>query len=114
MGKSWTLKPDRSAILKSHKGAARGLALASEHLYGVAQSMAPIEEGILEKSGGPSVDEKNLRAAVTFDTPYAVKQHEDMTARHDSGRSAKYLEKAFNSEKDAVKQIIAKTISGEL
>ncbi len=114
MTKSWTFTPDRSALIRSHKGAARGLALAAEHVYGVAQSLAPIEEGTLERSGGPSTDDANLRAAVTFDTPYAVRQHEDMSLSHDAGRQAKYLEAAFTSEADAVRKIIAAAIRGEL
>lgn len=114
MGKSWTFKPDRSAILKSKKGAVRGLALAGEHILGVSNAKAPIEEGTLIRSGAASVDDKNLRGAVSYDTPYAVKQHEDMHLRHDAGRSAKFLEGAFNSEKAAVKQIIADAIKGEL
>lgn len=114
MGKSWTFKPDRSAILRSHKGAARGLALAAEHVLGVSNDQAPIEEGTLIRSGAPSVDEKNLVAAVSYDTPYSVRQHEDMHLRHDSGRNAKFLENAFNSEVGAVRNIIVKAIKGEL
>jgi hypothetical protein len=37
-----------------------------------------------------------------------------MTLKHDEGRNAKYLENAFNSEQDAVKQIIAAELRGEL
>lgn len=114
MGKSWTFKPDKSIKIRSMKGAARGLSLAAEHVLGEARKLVPIEEGTLERSGAASVDEKNLRAAVSFDTPYAVRQHEDMTLHHDNGRSAKYLERAFNAEKNAVKQIIADAIKGEL
>lgn len=114
MGKSWTFKADRSAVLKSHKGAARGLALAAEHILGEARKRVPIEEGTLERSGAASVDENDLRAAVSFDTPYAVKQHEDMHLHHDSGRSAKYLEIPMTTEAAAVKQIIADAIKGEL
>lgn len=114
MGKSWTFKPNRSIIARSHKGAVRGLALAGEHLLGEARKRVPIEEHILEESGAASVDEQNLRGAVSFDTPYAVRQHEDMHLRHDEGREAKYLENAFNAEQDAVAQIIAQAIKGEL
>lgn len=56
----------------------------------------PHETGDLQDSGQVSVEPGNLRAAVSYDTPYAVVQHEDMTLQHDAGRSAKYLETAMN------------------
>jgi len=114
MGKSWAFKPNKNVLIRSKKGAARGLALAGEHVLGEANKRVPIEEGTLTRSGVASVDEKKLRGAVSYDTPYAVKQHEDMHLQHDSGREPKYLENAFNAEADTVGKIIAKAIKGEL
>lgn len=115
MGKAWKYKPNKHVVTGVKKASSRGLALAAEHILGVAKQHAPVEEHILEESGFTSVDgQHSLRAAVSFDTPYAVKQHEDMTLKHDKGRTAKYLENAFNSEQDAVKQIIAAELRGEL
>jgi hypothetical protein len=114
MARSWSFKPNKIHVALSKKGAARGLAVAAELILGAAQAKVPIEEGTLERSGAASVDEENLRAAVSFDTPYAVKQHEDMTLHHDAGRSAKYLENAFNENLSAVQQVIAAEIRKEL
>lgn len=115
MSRAWRYKPNKNVVTGVKKASARGLGLAAEHILGVAKEQVPIEEHILEESGFTSVDgNRRLRAAVSFDTPYAVRQHEDMTARHDNGRNAKYLENAFNSEQDAVKQIIAAELRGEL
>ena len=114
MGKQWTFKPNKSVKIRSKKGAARGIAIAAEHILGEAKKRVPIEEHILEESGAASVDEKKLRGAVSFDTPYAVRQHEDLGLKHDKGREAKYLENAFNAEADAVGKIIAKAIKKEL
>lgn len=115
MTKSWSYKPNKNVVQGVKKASSRGLGLAAEHILGVAKEQVPIEEHTLEESGFTSVDgNRRLRAAVSFDTPYAVKQHEDMTARHDSGRNAKYLENAFNSETAAVKEIIAQELRGEL
>lgn len=115
MGKQWKYKPNKNVITGVKKASSRGLTLAAEHILGVAKEQVPIEEHTLEESGFTSTAGVHaLRAAVSFDTPYAVRQHEDMTARHDKGRNAKYLENAFNSEQDAVKQIIAKELKGEL
>jgi len=115
MSKSWKYKPNQNVVAGVKKASSRGLALAAEHILGVAKKHVPIEEHTLEESGFTSVEgARRLRAAVSFDTPYAVRQHEDMHARHDAGRNAKYLENAFNSEQAAVKEIIAKELKGEL
>ena len=113
MTAAWTLKANPAIAGAMREAAARGLALSAEHVLGEARKTVPLEEGTLERSGDVVTDPENLRAAVVFDTPYAVRQHEDMTARHDPGRSAKYLENALNSETDTVREIIAATIRGE-
>lgn len=114
MAKKWTSKPNKGVGQKIRGAQQRGLGLAAEHVLGVSNTAVPIEEGTLERSGSISVDERGRRAAISYDTPYAVRQHEDMNLHHDSGRSAKFLENALNSEKDAVREILRKTIAGEL
>lgn len=99
---------------QARRGAARGLELATEHLLQVSNTRVPIEESTLERSGVTSVDEQALRGAVSYDTPYAVVQHEDLTFAHDAGRSAKYLEQAMNGERRELGQIIAKEVRREL
>lgn len=95
-------------------GANEGLLLGSEHVLGVARAQTPIEEGTLERSGVASQDPGTLRAAVSFDTPYSVVQHEDMTLAHDAGRSAKFLENALNAEATTVAQLVATGIRNRL
>lgn len=90
--------------------AAEGLRLAAEHLLQASRERVPIEEGTLERSGTVTVDEAALQAAVSYDTPYAVRQHEDMSLRHDAGRHAKYLEGPARSEADTMQDIIAARI----
>ena len=94
--------------------AARGLELAAEHVLSVSNTKVPIEEATLERSGTVTTDPATFTATVSYDTPYAVRQHEEMNYRHNGGRTAKFLENAMNSETDAVRTIIARTISGEL
>lgn len=96
------------------KGARRGLFHATEHLLQVSRAHVPIEEGTLERSGVASVDDAELVGAVSYDTPYAVKQHEDLTLQHDAGRTAKYLERAFDSERQEVAELIAREVQREL
>ncbi|WP_405561916.1 hypothetical protein [Streptomyces sp. NBC_01180] len=88
-------------------GAGRGLRLAAEHVLTESRKVVPIEEATLERSGVASVDEQSLTAAVSYDTPYAVRQHEELSYRHDAGRTAKYLERPLNSEAGTVADIIA-------
>jgi hypothetical protein len=88
-------------------GAVRGVRLGAEHLLQVSRARVPIEEATLERSGVVTVDEGDLTAAVSYDTPYAVRQHEDLTYRHDSGRSAKYLERPLHEENGVITEIIA-------
>lgn len=76
--------------------AARGLLKGAEHVLEEADRIVPHEEGTLERSGVASVDDQALRAAVGYDTPYAVRQHEELDYHHDSGRQAKYLESPLN------------------
>lgn len=113
-GKKWQV--DINPRIKDIIGgaAARGLGLAAEHVLGESNKNVPHEEGTLENTGSASLDERELQAAVSYNTPYAAVQHEDMTLRHDNGRTAKYLENAMNAETDAVREIIAKAIKKEL
>ncbi|MFC8584224.1 hypothetical protein ACFUGD_06665 [Streptomyces sp. NPDC057217] len=88
-------------------GAVQGLRLSAEHLLAETRKVVPIEEATLERSGVASVDETTLTAAVSYDTPYAVRQHEDMDLRHDAGRTAKYVERPLVENSGEVQQIIA-------
>lgn len=88
--------------------AARGLGMALEHLLGEARKLVPIEEGTLERSGVAAVD--GLAGVVAFDTPYAVRQHEELTWRHDAGRQAKYLEQPAMAERETMNALIAAQI----
>lgn len=96
-----------SAITAVRESAARGVLLGAEHVLGVSRQRVPLDEATLERSGAASVDQGELTAAVSYDTPYAVRQHEDMTARHLPGRQAKYLEQPLIEEADTVQAIIA-------
>lgn len=102
-------------VTKAVRDAAnRGLALSAEHVLAESNKHVPIEEGTLERSGTTSTDPAKHRAAVSYNTPYSGRVHEDMGARHNAGRTAKYLENALTSSAPAVREILAKTIRGVL
>lgn len=71
-----------------------GMRIVAEDLLGRAQREVPRDEGTLAGSGSASVEVHGDRvvARVNFDTPYAKRQHEDVTLSHPKGGKAKYLE----------------------
>ena len=89
-----------------HKGTLEGLRLAGEHILNLSNQRVPLEEGTLERSGVVTDDGKGA-VAISYDTPYAVPQHERMDYRHAAGRSAKYLELAVAEGKADAAAIIA-------
>ncbi|CAL9528991.1 hypothetical protein [Streptomyces sp. enrichment culture] len=100
----------QAADRAARAGALRGARLGAEHLLGVSRDRVPIEEGTLERSGTVTVDEATGTAAVSYDTRYAIRQHEDMTLQHDAGRTAKFLEGPLDEEADVIQAIIAAQI----
>ena len=95
-------------------GAAKGLFLAAENILEMATRIVPLNEGTLERSGAASVDEAKLVAAVSYDTPYAVRQHEELDYNHPNGRQSKYLETPLNAEREQCNAIIAAEIRAAL
>lgn len=95
-------------ILAALSGATmEGLELAAGHLLQVSSELAPHEEGDLARSGEVSKDETTSTVAVSFDRPYAVRQHEELTWKHDEGKQAKYLEEPMGTEQDTMLALIA-------
>lgn len=92
---------------KEKAGLIAGLTNAAEHLLGEARAIVPIQEATLERSGVASVDRSSMTAAVSFDTPYAVRQHEELTWKHDPGRQAKYLEQPAMTERGTMHELMA-------
>ncbi|WP_234342272.1 minor capsid protein [Streptomyces leeuwenhoekii] len=87
--------------------AARGLFLGAEHVLGESNNVVPLDEAALQRSGTASVDPPSLTAMVSYDTPYAVVQHERLDFRHAPGRTAKYLENSLNAARPEVAALIA-------
>lgn len=92
------------------RAAADGLYEAAEHILEESVRVVPFEDSDLSKSGFADTDRENLVAHVGFDTPYAVRQHEELDYRHAPGRKAKYLEDTVNEQSGKVNEIIADKI----
>jgi len=99
------LKLNAAAIAKLSETVSRGPELAAEYVLQVSNTRVPLEEGTLMRSGRVTTDDDE--AAVSYDTKYAVRQHEELHYRHDQGRQAKYLESAINDSQEKILRIMA-------
>lgn len=92
------LRPAESAAVED---------LAKE-LLRVAKTRVPVDDGELQNSGRVTVNGR--KATVTFSSPYAVRQHEDLTAKHDSGRGAKFLEGPGDELRSRAADLLARAL----
>ena len=89
----------------------RGLLTAGEHILNKSNSQVPHEEGDLSRSGVVSSSSTSeMTVAISYDTPYAVRQHEDLSLSHDPGRNAKYLSNSCSSEANTAGKLIARAV----
>ncbi|MEU3476471.1 hypothetical protein [Rhodococcus sp. NPDC006774] len=93
------------------EAAQTGIYEAAEALLDQAIEKTPVQDGILRASGRAT--QEGLDAAVSFNTPYAVKQHEELGYQHPNGGQAKYLEVPANSFAPMMEQIVAQAIVRE-
>jgi len=88
------------------------LELIAADLQGKAQRLAPVDTGDLRGSAYTEVD--GMVATIGFNTPYALRQHEDVENHHPKGGQSKYLETPYkdNIDKytDALKSAIKKAV----
>jgi len=73
-------------------GCKRGTWMALDHLASVSKDQVPLDQGPLENSCTVDVSDDGSQGTVSYDTPYAVIQHENTHYNHQRGRKAKYLE----------------------
>ena len=89
-------------------GTKKGVWSALDHLAAVSKEQVPLDEGTLKASCFVSVADDGKSGAVSYDTPYAVVQHEHTEYAHQRGRKAKYLEDPANDPQvlDEMRQLI--------
>lgn len=103
----------REVERRSRAGAARGLEGGADLILETSNGDVPLGGGKLLRSGKTSTDAAQLRAAVSYDTPYAIDAHEDLDLEHDSGRTPKFLENAMNTQGQRAGEHIADEIRAE-
>ena len=95
---------------------ADALFAAGEFVLDESNEDVPHDEGTLEQSGFVSVDQSKLTAAVSYNTPYALKLHEHPEYSFQKGRKGKYLEDVITRYgiKEEVMEIMAKEIKKKM
>ena len=127
----------QAAVNKLDRGSAVGLADALLFVAGESQQRAPVDAGDLRGSvevtlddevyaqgvkGTNSTDvyivgelpESASKGSVSYNTPYAAVQHEQIAYDHPKGGQAKYLESVVVENKDRILNLIAGGIVDEL
>ena len=91
--------------------ALEGTRTAGEYVRAQSVQEVPLDKGPLQESCEVSDNGKNT-VFVSYDTPYALKQHEELGYSHPGGRKAKYLEDPFQRAKESgtIEKIIARSI----
>lgn len=88
---------DRAKVSRITKECTRkGTWSALDHLAAVSKEQVPLDQGPLKNSCYVDVSEDGTSGTVSYDTPYAVVQHENTQYQHQRGRKAKYLEDPAN------------------
>ena len=83
----------------------------------IYQDARPVEEGGQEKEHKDAFPEpigKEKAVYISFNTPYARRQHEELDYEHPRGGKAKYLEDPFNRNKKKVLQYAEKQVKKAL
>lgn len=76
----------------------KGIKKLGEVILGESQKLVPVDTGTLKNSGTTRSNKLEKSVTISYNTPYARKQHEDNTLNHPRGGQAKYLERPFNEK----------------
>lgn len=92
----------------------QGLLDAGELILDASNQKAPIDEGVMIGTGDVTADESTKSVVISYDSPYAIKQHEDTTLKHKNGREAKFLQSAVQENTQRVTDILASALKAGL
>lgn len=105
-GARFTLDPNASRkVLDAAEAAVKD---ATEFLAQAANETVPHEIGTLELSAQASTD--GLKGAVSYDTPYAARQHEDTRLRHKGKGRAKWLQRTLDEKAPRITTFIGEAM----
>lgn len=92
------------------KAALSGLHDGAEAILTEAIDETPLLSGTLHRSGTVTDVPTEDAVYISFNTPYAVRQHEDLTLRHKDGK-AKYLEDPYKRNKEKVINLVGSRVA---
>lgn len=101
------------------RGTINGVRGACRSLLSDSRDLVPYDQGDLSRSGAVSMDTagSEVEGQVSYDTPYAVIQHEAEEFRHQDGRTANYLGGPLRANSDRylahIRAEVAKELAGE-
>lgn len=111
------VKFDKALIKSAVKGASEaGTHAALDHLATVSKNQVPIDTGALKASCAVQVGAGGTSGAVSYDTPYAIIQHEATGYSHPKGGKSKYLEDPANdgSVQAQMRELMAREFRSKL
>jgi hypothetical protein len=81
-----------AAVHATLAAALDALESGADELLRKSNETIPLDTSAMMHSGQVDVFPDQFTATVSYNTPYAVRQHEDLTYRHAAGRRARWLE----------------------
>lgn len=107
----WTSWNGREVAEVIHRKAVEASERGARHLLDASDRTIPTDPGReLEGTGKVSTDERTATSAASYDTEYAVLQHERQDYEHDPGRRSKFLEQAMSEERAEIARVVRATM----
>lgn len=88
--------------------ALKGQRNLATNILGESQKRVPVDTGTLRRSGTIKTSANTLTTTISYNTPYALKQHEEHKNK------AKYLERPFNEKSGELQQFVQEEIDKAL
>lgn len=101
-----TLTWNSNEIVRAINNALPGLLRdVGEMILNESNKIAPIDEGTMINTGSVSVNDNKVY--ISYDTAYAIKQHDDTGLTHKNGRQDHFLSKAVETNQKKALDYIA-------
>lgn len=107
----FTIKVDEKLVDAQTEHALEALTKVGWVFLGDANKTIPYDTWDMRNSGTVSTDKRRGVVTISYDTPYAVRQHEDTTLRHKTGRRARWLELTGKENRNAYHKLLARLIA---
>ena len=105
---------DGAARIAYKAAAKEALTRGAGFILSLSNVIVPFDEGILAGSGFVDVDADQGEATVSYDTPYAVRLHENPQYDFQNGRKGKWLESTMNEHGAEAQDLMAKVVKGRV